>query len=139
MPSPFCIASESLALPPTADGMVIAPRCPTCGEFEDWTLRAQYALTACRRGTIDGRVPVDRSVRRAAYRDGHRLELFHAPTAAAGRREACAMNPLFGSEQPGARPDACPFCRSKAIGTLAKVITTGRIGAAKYVARFGML
>jgi hypothetical protein len=34
------------------------------------------------------------------------------------------MNTLFGSEQPGERPDACPFCRSKAIGTLAKVITT---------------
>ena len=35
MPRPFCIASESLALPPTADGMVIVPRCPTCGGFED--------------------------------------------------------------------------------------------------------
>ena len=34
------------------------------------------------------------------------------------------MNPVFGSEQPGARPDACPFCRAKAIGTLAKVVTT---------------
>jgi hypothetical protein len=33
------------------------------------------------------------------------------------------MNPRFGSEQPGERPDACPFCRSKAVGTLAKVIT----------------
>ena len=34
------------------------------------------------------------------------------------------MNPLPDSEQAGDRPDRCPFCRSKAIGTVAKVITT---------------
>jgi hypothetical protein len=34
------------------------------------------------------------------------------------------MNPLPDSEQPRDRPDRGPFCRSKAIGTLATVITT---------------
>jgi hypothetical protein len=31
---------------------------------------------------------------------------------------------LPDSEQPGDRPDGCPFCDSKAIGTPAKVVTT---------------
>jgi hypothetical protein len=26
-------------------------------------------------------------------------------------------------EEPGQRPEACPFCQSRAVGTLAKVIT----------------
>ena len=32
------------------------------------------------------------------------------------------MNSM-SAEKPAHRPDACPFCHSKAIGTLAKVIT----------------
>ena len=32
--------------------------------------------------------------------------------------------PLPESAEPVARPDSCPFCQSKAVGTLAKVITT---------------
>jgi hypothetical protein len=35
MPSAFCIASESLHLPPAVAGSVIIPRCASCGEFQN--------------------------------------------------------------------------------------------------------
>jgi ribosomal protein L37AE/L43A len=33
------------------------------------------------------------------------------------------MNKAFEPEEPTRRPDACPYCQSKAIGTFAKKIT----------------
>ena len=33
------------------------------------------------------------------------------------------FDPQHASVTPPARPDACPFCHSRAVGTLAKVVT----------------
>jgi hypothetical protein len=53
------------------------------------TLDAAGSLRAdcIAQGTIDDRVPVDRTVRRAAHCDGHRLELFHPADASTFPRE----------------------------------------------------
>ena len=41
----------------------------------------------------------------------------------AGIRRESTMTSAPSSTRPHERPDACPFCQSKAVGTLAKVVT----------------
>ncbi len=55
-------------------------------------------------GTIDDRVPVDRSVRRAAHCDGHRLELFHPADASIFPREWSPLRRLWAI---AATPSSC--------------------------------